>query len=445
MGESSRRLPLPKVLAFAGLAIPAAGIGLPLAVFLSPFYAEHMGLGMAATGTVFMLLRIWDLLIDPVMGYLVDARPSRLGRVRHWLLLAIPTLMISTFFLYLPAGESVSAGYLAIWLMVFFVGLTLLQTPTLAWVPALAPEYDERSRVFMWNEVVNVAALLTFLIFPAFVGETLQDKVRIMGIVLIVIAPVFIGLACAVVPDPPLPGTKGASPDFTPAAIKAALTNGPLLRILTAYVCIGIAVAGTAATYLWAAKWGFDLESRAELVLVMFFIAGMSTLPAWVAWSKRSEKHHVVMWICLITGMSYLTYLPLREIGGFWAMSVGAVLSGAGFSAGFTLLRSMLADLVEVELARSGNDRSGLYYALLSGAYKTGASMAIGIPYILLGVIVGFDPNADNSPDVIRGLMIVFVGVPFLAYCAAGLIIRTYPITREVHREAVKPIDTTGV
>ena len=45
---------MPKVLAFAGLAIPAAGIGLPLAVFLSPFYAEHMGLGMAATGTVFI-------------------------------------------------------------------------------------------------------------------------------------------------------------------------------------------------------------------------------------------------------------------------------------------------------------------------------------------------------------------------------------------------------
>ena len=415
-----------------------AGIGLPIAVFLSPFYAEHMGLGVAMTGTIFMALRFWDLLIDPVMGYLVDTRPSRLGRIRHWLILAVPVLVVSTYFLYLPVGDSASATYLVGWLMVFFVGFTLLQTPTLAWVPAIAPEYDERSRMFMWYEILNVAALLAFLILPAMVGGDLSDKVRIMGIVLIVLLPLTVGIACIFVPDPPLPGTENAKADFSPGALLEALKNGPLLRILVAYIAIGIAVAGTAATYLWAAKWGFGLEQGPEFVLVIFFISGMVSLPLWVAWSKRTEKHTVVMWICFLTGLSYLAYLPLREIGGFWPMSLGAILSGLGFSAGFTLLRSMLADLVEVELAKSGNDRSGLYYALLSGAYKTGASMAIGIPYILLGAIVGFDPKVENSPAVVNGLMYVFVGVPFVFYCVAALVIRSYPITRDAHSEAVR-------
>ena len=63
--------------------------------------------------------------------------------------------------------------------------------------------------------------------------------------------------------------------------------------------------------------------------------------------------------------------------------------------------------------------------------------MAIGIPYILLGVLVGFNPNGENSPETINGLMYVFVGVPFVFYSLAGLIIRNYPITRQAHEEAV--------
>jgi Na+/melibiose symporter-like transporter len=71
----------------------------------------------------------------------------------------------------------------------------------------------------------------------------------------------------------------------------------------------------------------------------------------------------------------------------------------------------------------------------MSGAYKTGASFAIGIPYILLGAIVGFNPGSDNSPDTVRGLMYVFVGVPVVSYLLAALIMRKYPLTRKIQAE----------
>ena len=449
MSDSHKRLPFPRVLAFATLGTPLAGIGLGLSVYLSPFYAEHMGVGVAVTGLIFMLLRIWDLLIDPVMGYLVDTRPSRLGRVRHWLLASVPVMALSTFFLFMPTGQSASAFYLIGWLMVFMVGFTMLQTPTFSWVPAIAPDYDERSRVFMWFEILNVIAVLTFLILPVLVGETLPEKVWIMGLVLILLSTTAVGLACTFVPDPPVSGAENEKADFSAAALSAALRNEPLIRILLAYISIGIAVSGTAATFLWAAKWGFELDGSqrlfgavpmgAELVLVVFFISGMSLMPAWIAWSKRTEKHAVVKWICVASALSFLLYIPLRAVGtgSFWWMALGAFLSGMGFSAAFTLLRSMLGDLVEVERASSGNDRSGLYYALMTASYKTGASLAIGIPYLILGVWVGFDPNSDNSPQVIDNMIYVFVFIPFVFYGIAAAIIRKYPVTRAVHAEAV--------
>ena len=92
--------------------------------------------------------------------------------------------------------------------------------------------------------------------------------------------------------------------------------------------------------------------------------------------------------------------------------------------------RSMVADIIEAEQAKTGENRSGMYYSLMSGSYKTGASFAIGIPYILLGAFVGFDPSGENSPEVVRGLMLVFVGVPVVSYALAAFILRNYKLTR---------------
>lgn len=86
MSEPQQRLSLPRVLALAGLGIPLAAIGLPMAVFVAPMYAEELGLGTATVGLVLMIMRFWDLGTDPVMGWLVDSRPTKRGRVKHWIL-----------------------------------------------------------------------------------------------------------------------------------------------------------------------------------------------------------------------------------------------------------------------------------------------------------------------------------------------------------------------
>ena len=83
MSSASNRLPLPRVLAFASVGMPLAAVGLPMAVFVAPMYAEQLGLGTTMVGLIFMILRFWDLGTDPVMGWLVDTRPTKYGRIKH--------------------------------------------------------------------------------------------------------------------------------------------------------------------------------------------------------------------------------------------------------------------------------------------------------------------------------------------------------------------------
>lgn len=127
--------------------MPLAAIGLPMAVFVAPMYAEDLGLGTATVGLILMLLRFWDLGTDPVMGWLVDSKPTKRGRIKHWIVGSVPVLMLGGFFVFIPFGETVSPLYLAFWLAVLWLGFTMLQTPYASWVPMIAADYEDRKSV----------------------------------------------------------------------------------------------------------------------------------------------------------------------------------------------------------------------------------------------------------------------------------------------------------
>lgn len=414
--------------------MPLAAVGLPMAVFVAPMYAEQLGLGTTMVGLIFMILRFWDLGSDPVMGWLVDSRPTKYGRIKHWLIASVPILMLGAFFMFMPMGETVSPAYLVVWLAVLWLGFTMLQTPHQSWVPMITTEYDERSRLFMWREIVNTITLLTLLIVPTLLainyGIERRGQVQVMGVILLIVLPLTVLLAVLFVPDP-APKSDQAPMRFSWTAIKSAFQNPNMARIILVEILVGIAIAGTGGTFLFAAQWGFGVVGLAPVILMVFFIAGFAAMPLWVRLSERTEKHSVFVITCVWSIVTYLVYLPLSAMGGgALYLLIAAVVSGLGYGTPFILARSMVADVIEAEQAKTGENRSGMYYSLMSGAYKTGASFAIGIPYILLGAWVGFDPSGENSPEVVRGLMLVFVGVPVVSYALAALILRNYRLTR---------------
>lgn len=405
-----------------------------MAVFVAPMYAEQLGLGTTMVGLVFMILRFWDLGTDPVMGWLVDTRPTKRGRIKHWLVASVPVLMLGGFFMFMPMGETVSPAYLVIWLIVLWLGYTMLQTPHQSWVPMITTVYDERSRLFMWREIISTITLLTLLIVPTLLainyGIDRRGQVMVMGVILMIVLPTTVALAVLFVPDPP-PAKDAQKMEFSWDAIKVAFKNPNMVRILMVEVLVGIAIAGTGGTFLFAAQWGFGVTALAPVILMAFFIAGFAAMPVWIALSKRTEKHLIFIATAIWSIVTYMVYLPLSAMGGgAIPLLIAAIVSGLGYGTPFILARSMVADIIEAEQVKTGENRSGMYYSLMSGSYKTGASFAIGIPYILLGAWVGFDPSGENSPEVVRGLMLVFVGVPVVSYTLAALILRNYRLTR---------------
>lgn len=75
-----------------GLGDMASHVGLDnVIIFLTFYYTDVVGLPAAFVGTMFLLARTADAIIDPAMGYLADRTNSRWGKFRPWMLwLALP-------------------------------------------------------------------------------------------------------------------------------------------------------------------------------------------------------------------------------------------------------------------------------------------------------------------------------------------------------------------
>ncbi|HAY05446.1 MAG TPA: MFS transporter [Hyphomonas sp.] len=443
---SPRRLSFPRVLAFATLSVPIAGVGLPLGVYLAPLYAQEVGLGLEMTGLLFMLLRFWDIVTDPVMGYLVDRYRTPLGRVRHWIILCVPILGIATYFVYMPPPGA-GAGYFIFWMLIFYVGFTLLQTSRAAWVPAIAQDYDDRSRLFLWPEIVSVLSMLLLLAVPLILegGGVETDRfgqVAVMGWVLIIALPVSAALSCFFVPDPPLKGESKLVEKFEFRPMIEAIRSPLFSKVLMMELFVSTAISVTAANYLFVAIYAFGaVGGQASLGLVLFFIMAIVALPGWLWLARKTEKRTAYFAAVSFSGAAFASFILLAPTGNFTLFLLGSLISGISFSAPLFLARAMTADIVEVQAATSGENRAGIFYAILTSFNKVGSSLAFGVGYLIVGQVAGFRPGAENSDSAIFGLVLVFALLPAALYIAAGLIARTYPLTRAVQHETAMSIE----
>ena len=59
--------------------------------YLMFYYTDVAGLSLAATGILFLIVRIFDAFAGPIFGILVDKTQTRFGKVRPWFLwMAVP-------------------------------------------------------------------------------------------------------------------------------------------------------------------------------------------------------------------------------------------------------------------------------------------------------------------------------------------------------------------
>ena len=115
-----------------------------------------------------------------------------------------------------------------------------------------------------------------------------------------------------------------------------------------------------------------------------------------------------------------------------WLVLLPAPLMAFGLAGLFTLMPSMICDVVDMDELDTHERREGMYGSIFWWVVKLGQSVAIAGGGLLL-VWTGFDVNlgGDQTPEAITLMRLCDAFIPTIASAIAILAIATYTITEE--------------
>jgi GPH family glycoside/pentoside/hexuronide:cation symporter len=430
---------------FAAPCLGLAGIGLPLTVYLPSFYSAQLGMDLSAVGVAFMIVRLLDIGFDPLLGVLMDRTRTPLGRFKPWLAAGIPFLMAAAALLCF-ARPGVGSVYLVTGLALAYGGWSICVLAQTAWGSLLSPHYNERSRIYGWWQAFNLIGLLMILMLPIAANRIDPGPttgVRAMGLYLILMLPLSAALAILFVKEP---APSASAPLARLSDWPKLLASSAVRRILLVDLLIGLAFGMDGALFLFfftKAK-GFT-NGFADVGLLLYFLGGLLGGPLWTALARRTNKHTALAAASLssIAGLLVLYVIPNSNM--LWG-AIASVISGLPYAASKQLASSLMADAGDEERLKSGVDRTGLLFSILTGTSKIGAALAVGVTFVGLDKLAGFDAASDhNSPGAIMGLHAFFLGLPGLLFILAALLLIRYPLTRQRHDEIREALEMQPV
>lgn len=421
----------------------------------------NLGLGMnpALVGLLGALPRLTDAITDPLMGYISDNTRSKWGRRRPYIFCgAISVAVVFTLLWQLPPGKSEGwyFWYFLAGSLVFFLAYTVYATPWVALGYELTPDYHERTRLM---GVQNFFGNIAYMISPYFLAimylPQFGDVVTGAGYLAIVIAGVVIVLGILpaiflrerfknVGGDDDEDGGGGIGHiimDFLRGFGKT-LSFKPFLKLCVATFLVfnGFILIAAFQSYV-IIYYVFEGDQAAGSVFVGHsgLVQALSALVVigivtWLATKIGKRRAFYVSTGVSMVGyiLKWFCYTPENP----WFVLIPAPLMAFGLAGLFTLMPSMVADVVDADELNTHERREGMYGSIFWWVVKLGQSAAILGGGILL-VWTGFDVELGGAqtPEAIRLMRLCDALIPAVSSAVAIWAIATYSITEEKAHE----------
>jgi Na+/melibiose symporter-like transporter len=440
--NGAHRVPLRRLLAYALIEFPVGGAMNASSLFLGFHYAS-LGVSLAQIGALLMFARLLDVLIDPAVGLLSDRTRNRFGRRKTWIVVGVPIFAVATWQLFIPP-EHVTATYFAVWLVLFWLGFSLINIPYYAWGAELSPDYHERTRITTWRTILGTLGGFAFLAIPAIRqqlfgvgGQPAEVLAMVAGITLVTV-PAFVALAVMNVAD------RGVGGEAVPLlrGLRVMSRNGPFLRLLAAFTLVGLGPTLQGAMFPFFMQHVVGDPTSGPKILLIYFPTVACGIVLWAALARRIDKHRTWMIGMAVMVVATASYMLVGRNDLTMVMMILAV-SGIGSGALSALPASMKADVIDLDAVESGEDRAGLFFAAWSLAVKFIAAVGQGLAFTTLAWI-GFHATGDNGPNEIFGLRVFYSAGPMLLYLSAVLIVWNYPITAARHAQLRSALAARG-
>lgn len=478
MAESTQRLSFIEKAGYSLGDAAANFVFMTMILFQLNFYTDTMGLAAGVAGSMLLVGRLWDAFFDPMMGVLADRTSTRWGKFRPWVLwTAVPWAIVMVLAYTVPSigmtGKLLWAVTTNVLLMTLY---SMNNTPYSAMSGVMTASSDERTSLSSYR---FVAAMLAQLIVGGFTlplvakfghGDNAKGWQTTMGLWAIVCVVCFIitFLTTRERIQPPPEQKKEAKADFS-----NLLKNGPWIAmfVLTLSHFVFVAMRGGTMFYYFqyyvdptrlleflqrvglpqasaaSPDGGHSLMNTFGLILnadrsnvasvgfSLFNIASQAVTvlgvacSTWLAMKFGKRAVALAGFTTTTIFMAAFILLPSTSVGATYGLELIRALS---YAPTIPLIWAMFADVADYAEWKTGRRTTGVVFATILFALKTGLSLGGAIAGWLLSGY-GYRPNTAQTPHALEGIRLTVSVYPaiFLAIVVVCLVF--YRITKSLN------------
>lgn len=417
-----------------------------ISFWLMIFLTDELEIPAALAGAIALIAKFWDAITDPIAGQLSEKTRSRWGRRRPWLLFgALPFGLCFFIMFYNPGLTNVTA--LFFWALLAYMLLntayTCVNIPYNALLYELTPDYDQRTSISGYKSVFAVIATLVAAgaaqpIMNLF--KTTKSGFMGMGGIFGLLIAVFVVLPFFFVKETYVkPATKEDGSIFSKNL--AVLKNKPFRYILIAWMVNTIGMSMIMANLVYYFKYVFGNEDLVTPAMLILIGVSLICIPLVVKLSKKVDKNRVYAYGIMFYLVAIMAIFLFGHIIGEIFVYAMMFIAGIGLAAHNVTPWAMVPDTIDYGYATTGTRNSGTYYGLWAFVIKVGAAFAVFFLGIVLDLF-GYAANAVQTSTSLLGIRLAMGPVPGLFFFIAIIFLFKYPITKAMHAELIKTMDT---
>ena len=436
------------------------------------YYNQVLGLSAVLASTALGISLVFDAISDPLVGAWSDRFKSKWGRRHPFVYLSLIPLALGFYFLF-SIPSSTDQNFL-FWKLLFLViliriSLTFYETPRAALGPELTNGYDRRTFVTGWSYVMGVigAIILSYLMYEFFLIETEEYK-KDMAF-LNPVSYTYLGLSSAImilifgltscisthkyIPELHKPESlKSFSLNKLFQELLECFSNKSWLATLISGSFLGLQIGISTGVGVYINKFFWEWTPE---VLALFPGIGAilgAILAATIA--NGQEKRNVCITVFVITILTAPIPLALRLLDPYtsmtlfpenntdliwWILILHTGIEDLLRAMGFTLVISMIYDIVENSQINTGRRDEGIFMTGPGLIQK----ILSGLGIFILGFVLqylNFDPNiatnSESKPPINELVLFQITVGPLLTLIGTSFLF-LYNISRDSHHEAI--------
>jgi glycoside/pentoside/hexuronide:cation symporter, GPH family len=405
--------------------------------FLMYFYTDVYQLPAASVAVLLLIVRCFDALMDPAVGYVIDrSRGALVLPLIKWL--AIPFGLVGFLaFLPLPGGPAIKLAWAYLTYLLFGAIYSAVNTPY--GILGNMMTSDSQGRVDLGSfRMIGALTGLLLISTTTFPGVHLlgggQSRAaelagfpRFMAIIGVVAA-----LSWAITYKTATVRHEGEHVGHSIAVlIKSLARNWPWIVCNAAFGVVSVIWCVMSALPIYYAK--VVMHRSAEFG---GYLLTVNTLAAWVgtactpAISRRLGRRASLLGSTVLMGISMLTVASEHRTEA-WFIAAYTVAS-FGLGVAVPLLYAMLSDTIDYGAARTGVRAAGLAYSINSLTQKIATAVS-GAALAWMLDAAGYDPNVPLATT--RAALWITAGfawIPALSCAVILSLVLFYPTDAEM-------------